>query len=75
MATNQGQAGGLLDLLMGLEAHGAVLKRHGGFLGCLHPDRVPAALWRALDAHEGQLLRRVPDSPTPFQARQPRADR
>jgi hypothetical protein len=63
------QPPGLLDLLIRLEEAGAVPVRHGAFVGCLRPERVPRALWDLVRRHQGALARMLSNSPTPYRQR------
>lgn len=63
---SDGHPPGVVGLLVQLDEAGAVPVRHGAFVGCLHPDRVPAAVWAEVDRHEAALRRQLRDSPTPF---------
>lgn len=72
MGNTNDEPPGVLRLLVLLDEAGAIPVRHGAFVGCLRPDRVPLRLWRELDRCEGQLQRMLPNTATPFRRRQTR---
>jgi hypothetical protein len=65
---------GLLDLLLLLDRHGVEPVRHGEFIGYRNVRRLTPDLQRLADEQEDALRRHLPDTPTPFKARQRRQE-
>lgn len=65
----------LETILFRLRVAGVEPVRHGRFLGYRNVSRIPRELWPAIRIAEPLLRRLLPDSETPFQARERRIDR